>query len=57
MLKRDMFVRRHEEGKPIFGHEFFYPLMQGYDSVAMDIDVELEVTIKPLICLWVRFSS
>lgn len=41
MLKRDMFVRRHEEGKPIFGHEFFYPLMQGYDSVAMDIDVEV----------------
>jgi tyrosyl-tRNA synthetase len=41
ILKRDMFVRRHEEGKPIFGHEFFYPLMQGYDSVAMDIDVEV----------------
>lgn len=41
MLKRDMFVRRHEEGKPIFGHEFFYPLMQGYDSVAMDVDVEV----------------
>lgn len=41
MLKRDMFVKRREEGKPIFGHEFFYPLMQGYDSVAMDIDVEV----------------
>ncbi len=41
MLKRDMFVKRHEEGKPILGHEFFYPLMQGYDSVAMDIDVEV----------------
>ncbi|MCE9585655.1 tyrosine--tRNA ligase [Candidatus Nomurabacteria bacterium] len=41
MLKRDMFVRRQEENKPIFGHEFFYPLMQGYDSVAMDIDIEI----------------
>lgn len=41
MLKRDMFARRSEEGKPIFIHEFLYPLMQGYDSVAMDIDVEI----------------
>lgn len=41
MLKRDMFVRRTEEGKPVFIHEFLYPLMQGYDSVAMDVDVEV----------------
>ena len=41
MLKRDMFVRRNEEGKPIFIHEFMYPLMQGYDSVAMNVDVEI----------------
>ena len=41
MLKRDMFARRNEEGKPIFIHEFMYPLMQGYDSVAMDVDVEV----------------
>lgn len=41
MLKRDMFARRTEEGKPIFIHEFMYPLMQGYDSVAMEIDVEV----------------
>ena len=41
MLKRDMFVRRNEEGKPIYLHEFFYPLMQGYDSVAMDVDGEI----------------
>lgn len=41
MLKRDMFVRRNEENKPIFIHEFMYPLMQGYDSVAMNIDVEV----------------
>ncbi len=41
MLKRDMFARRQEEGKPIFGHEIFYPLMQGYDSVMLDADVEI----------------
>ncbi len=41
MLKRDMFARRAEEGKPIFIHEFLYPLMQGYDSVAMKVDVEV----------------
>lgn len=41
MLKRDMFERRMEEGKPIFIHEFMYPLMQGYDSVAMKVDVEV----------------
>jgi len=41
MLKRDMFVRRSEEGKPISIHEFMYPLMQGYDSVALDADVEV----------------
>lgn len=41
MLKRDMFARRNEEGKPIFIHEFMYPLMQGYDSVAMNVDVEI----------------
>ena len=41
MLERDMFKKRTEEGKPIFIHEFMYPLMQGYDSVAMDVDGEL----------------
>ncbi|MBP6858071.1 MAG: tyrosine--tRNA ligase [Candidatus Pacebacteria bacterium] len=41
MLKRDMFVRRNEEEKPIYLHEFFYPLMQGYDSVAMEVDGEV----------------
>lgn len=41
MLKRDMFVRRKEEGKPIYIHEFMYPLMQGYDSIAMDVDGEV----------------
>ncbi len=41
MLKRDMFARRVEESKPIYLHEFFYPLMQGYDSVAMGVDGEV----------------
>ncbi len=41
MLKRDMFVKRHAEGKPIYVHEFMYPLMQGYDSVHMDVDGEV----------------
>jgi len=41
MLKRDMFDRRIKEGKLIFIHEFMYPLMQGYDSVAMDVDGEI----------------
>jgi tyrosyl-tRNA synthetase len=41
MMERDMFQRRAEEKKPIGIHEFMYPLMQGYDSVAMDVDLEV----------------
>jgi len=41
MLERDMFAKRLKEDKPIFVHEFFYPLMQGYDSVVLDVDIEL----------------
>lgn len=41
MIERDMFANRMKEGKPIYVHEFLYPLMQGYDSVAMDVDVEI----------------
>lgn len=41
MLKRDMFAKRVEEGKPIHLHEFLYPIMQGYDSVILDVDVEI----------------
>lgn len=41
MLERDMFQKRIEEEKPIFVHEFMYPMMQGYDSVAMDVDGEV----------------
>jgi len=38
ILERDMFDKRLKAGKPISLHEFLYPLMQGYDSVAMNID-------------------
>jgi tyrosyl-tRNA synthetase len=41
MLERDMFQKRIEEKKPIHLHEFFYPLMQGYDSVVLDVDLEV----------------
>jgi tyrosyl-tRNA synthetase len=41
MLKRDMFRTRMDEGKPVYIHEFMYPLMQGYDSIAMDVDAEV----------------
>lgn len=41
MLERDMFEKRVEEGKPVHLHEFFYPLMQGQDSVAMKVDMEV----------------
>ena len=41
MLERDMFEKRMQEDKPIYLHEFMYPLMQGYDSVAMDVDMEI----------------
>lgn len=41
MIKRDMFQQRIAEGKDLYLHEFLYPLMQGYDSVAMDVDGEV----------------
>ena len=41
MIERDMFNKRMKENKPIHLHEFLYPLMQGYDSVALDVDVEI----------------
>jgi tyrosyl-tRNA synthetase len=41
MLERDDFSRRYAEGRPIAIHEFLYPLVQGYDSVALEADVEL----------------
>lgn len=41
MLERDDFSRRYADGRPIAVHEFLYPLVQGYDSVALESDVEL----------------
>ena len=41
MLERDDFARRYKAGQPIAVHEFLYPLVQGYDSVALAADVEL----------------
>ena len=40
-IERDLFQKRLKEGNPIHLHEFMYPLMQGYDSVAMEVDAEL----------------
>jgi tyrosyl-tRNA synthetase len=40
MLERDDFNKRFKDGQPISVHEFFYPLMQGYDSVALKADIE-----------------
>jgi tyrosyl-tRNA synthetase len=41
MLERNDFAKRFEEGRPIYQHEFLYPLLQGYDSVALEDDIEL----------------
>ncbi|MBF0421368.1 MAG: tyrosine--tRNA ligase [Magnetococcales bacterium] len=41
MLERDDFAKRYRDNKPIAIHEFLYPLVQGYDSVVLQADVEL----------------
>lgn len=41
LLERDMFQDRIKSGLPIHGHEIMYPLLQGYDSVVMDVDLEI----------------
>ena len=41
MLERDDFEKRYRSGQPISLHEFFYPLMQGFDSVAIKADIEV----------------
>lgn len=41
LIERDMFQERMKKGLPIHGHELMYPLLQGYDSVAMDVDLEI----------------
>lgn len=44
MLAKEGFAQRYEQTQPIYLHEFLYPLMQGYDSVAVKADVELGAT-------------
>lgn len=41
MIERDMFQERIKNKKPIYLHEFLYPVAQGYDSVVMDVDLEV----------------
>ncbi len=41
LLERDMFQERMAKERPIHGHEIMYPMMQGYDSVVMDVDLEI----------------
>jgi len=41
MLERDMFAERLKNNQPIFLHELIYPLLQGYDSVVLEVDLEL----------------
>lgn len=41
MIERDLFARRMKNNDPIGLHEFLYPLMQGFDSVAMEVDMEI----------------
>jgi tyrosyl-tRNA synthetase len=41
MLAKEGFAQRYEQGSPVYLHEFLYPLMQGYDSVAVQSDIEL----------------
>ncbi|PIQ76530.1 tyrosine--tRNA ligase [Candidatus Peregrinibacteria bacterium CG10_big_fil_rev_8_21_14_0_10_49_24] len=41
MLERDNFEKRIKSGKPVYIHEFMYPLMVGYDSVVLDVDCEI----------------
>ncbi len=44
LLERDLFQRRLDNDREVWMHELLYPVMQGYDSVAMDIDLEIGAT-------------
>jgi tyrosyl-tRNA synthetase len=41
LLERDMFQERFKQGLPVFTHELLYPILQGYDSVVLDVDLEI----------------
>lgn len=51
IMERDDFAKRFKNGYPISVHELLYPLMQGYDSVALKSDLELAERIRNSICL------
>lgn len=50
ILERDDFSNRFKNNIPISIHEFLYPLMQGYDSVALNADIEIGGTDQTFIC-------
>ncbi len=54
MLERDDFAKRYQSNQTISVHEFFYPLMQGYDSVALEADIELGGTDQKFNLLMAR---
>ncbi len=54
LLERDDFAKRYAEGVPIFAHEFLYPFVQAYDSVALEADVELGGTDQTFNMLMAR---
>lgn len=41
MIERDMFEKRISAGEPVYVHEFLYPALQGYDSIALDVELEI----------------
>jgi tyrosyl-tRNA synthetase len=50
MLAKEDFAQRYQAGTPVYLHEFLYPLLQGYDSVALAADVELGEPTSALTC-------
>ena len=54
MLEREDFSKRYREGRSIGIHEFFYPLMQGYDSIALKSDIEFGATEQKFNILMAR---
>jgi len=57
LLEREDFHKRFQDEKPISMHELLYPLVQGYDSVALEADVELGGTDQRSICWWAANCS
>lgn len=57
ILERDDFSKRYSGGQPISLIEFLYPLVQGYDSVEMEADVELGEPTRNSICWWEENSK